>query len=345
MAENDLQAVILRSPENRYYFSNFRGTAGYLLITPEETFLYTDFRYLDQAKTQAPLYKIIHHRVNALEHICSDLAGLRVSRLGLEMDVTPAADYLEITGSMPSVEMLDISGDIFALRMIKDAEEIRKISRGIEICDHAFSHILNFIHAGISEREIGLELEIFMRKEGAEGIKTNHVIASGERSALPHGQATDRRVKKGDFVTMDYGARVDGYYSDFTRTVIIGEPSPQRIEIYRVVQQAQMEALVAIGPGKVCSEMDEVGRSVIRKAGYGEFFGHSLGHSLGLSIHEKPGMRAGDPNRLQPGMVMSVEPGIYLPGFGGVRIEDVIVVTEKGCVNFTHSTKELQVLT
>lgn len=228
--------------------------------------------------------------------------------------------------------------------MIKDEEEINHLRKAVSYCDKAFEQILPFIRPGISEREIGLELEILMRKAGAEGIKANHVIASGERSSLPHGQATERIVQVGDFVKMDIGARVEGYYSDFTRTVVVGESSEKQRELYNIVRTAQDASLREIGPGKTCAEMDEVGRSIIREAGYGDNFGHSLGHSIGLAVHERPAMRATDDTILEPGMVITVEPGIYISGFGGVRIEDFVVITEDGYENLTYATKDLQVI-
>jgi Xaa-Pro aminopeptidase len=183
-----------------------------------------------------------------------------------------------------------------------------------------------------------------MKKNGADGIKENHVIASGERASLPHGQASDRIIQNGDFVKMDFGAQVNGYYTDFTRTVVIGEPTEKQREIYGIVSQALETSLKHVGPGKKCNELDEVGRSIIRNAGYGDNFGHSLGHSLGLNIHESPAMRSTDETRLKPGMVITVEPGIYISGWGGVRIEDLVVIRDNGIENLTESTKELQIL-
>lgn len=342
MIAQGLDAALIFSPENRYYFSNFRGTAGTLLITHDHSILFTDFRYSEQAKEQAPLFEVVQHQQNMLDLIHQIIDKFSIKHLGLEIDKMVAADYLKVTQMSPAVRVSSIDNLTSEIRQTKDQTEIAHIRTGIQICDKAFEHILDFIHPGITEREIGLELQVFMLRAGAEGIKANHVIASGERSALPHGQATERIIRQGDFITMDYGARIDGYYSDFTRTVIVGEPNDQQQEIYEVVQKAQEAALAAIGPGKICSEMDEVARAVIRQAGYGDNFGHSLGHSLGLEIHEKPTMRATDQSTLRPGTVMSVEPGIYLPGFGGVRIEDLIVITDSGLVNLTKSTRAMQ---
>jgi len=344
MSSRNIDAVWIVSPENRYYFSGFRGSAGNLLLTLDQCFLFTDFRYTEQAAAQAPLFEIVQHKQNMLPLLCEYIKKLSGARIGFEQEKATAGEYLEFRRALPAAELVSFDQAIDELRMIKDETEIECIRQGEAICDQAFSHILKFIRPGVSELDIGLELEFFMRRAGAEGIKANHVIASGERSALPHGQATSRTLKAGDFVTMDYGARVNGYYSDFTRTVVIGQPSVEQRDIYRIVKEAQAAALAAIGPGKVCAEMDEVARSIIRQAGFGDCFGHSLGHSIGLAVHEKPVMRSTDKSVLKPGVVISVEPGIYVPGFGGVRIEDLIVITADGFVNLTGATKELIVL-
>src|SRR5699024_4988644 len=226
------------------------------------------------------------------------------------------------------VEYTIIDELIMNIRRVKDNDELDQIREGVRLCDLAFEHILSFIKPGISEKDIGLELEYFMKKNGAEGIKANHVIASGERSALPHGAASQRIVNEGEFVKMDYGAVVNGYFTDFTRTVVLGDPSEKQRHIYNIVYTALEESLKHIGPGKTCSELDDIGRSIISDAGYGDNFGHSLGHSLGLNIHEKPAMRSTDHSKLEPGMVITVEPGIYIAGWGGVRIEDLLIITE-----------------
>ncbi|MHC0039506.1 M24 family metallopeptidase [Pseudoneobacillus sp. C159] len=344
MQEVGLDAVFVSSPENRYYFSNFRGSAGALLITLNDSFLLTDFRYGDQAKKDAPFFHVIDHNRELFSQLKKLVDSYQVQTLGVEFETLPVEEFIAIKDTIPSVKLEKVDSHFFDIRMIKDEQEIRYLQEAVSYCDQAFEHILTFIRPGMTEKEVGLELEFFMRKAGAEGIKANHVIASGERASLPHGQATDRVIGIGDFVKMDFGARVKGYYSDFTRTVVVGEPSQKQVEIYEIVKMAQLAALKEIGPGKVCADLDEVARSIIRDAGYGENFGHSLGHSIGLAVHEKPTMRKGDQTVLQPGMVITVEPGIYIPGFGGVRIEDFVVITEDGFRNLTKATKELQVL-
>ncbi|MFY0542849.1 M24 family metallopeptidase [Brevibacillus sp. H7] len=344
MEAEGLDAAIIVSPENRYYLSGFRGSAGALVVTKEHQVLLTDFRYVDQAVSEAPLFEVVNHQQQLVGTICRLLADVSARHAGIELEKMPVAQYLDIRESSPHLSLTNVEPLLDEIRMYKDAEEIEYLRQGVAICDRAFEHILSYIRPGMTEKQIGLELEFFMRQSGAEGIKANHVIASGERASLPHGQATDRVVQIGDFVKMDIGARVNGYYSDFTRTVIVGQASPKQVEIYNIVKKAQEAALGAIGPDKVCSELDEVARSIIREAGYGDCFGHSLGHSIGLAVHEKPVMRSTDHSVLKPGMVITVEPGIYIKGFGGVRIEDLVVITEDGFDNLTTATKELQIL-
>ena len=344
MRTSRIQGVIILSPENRYYFSKFRGTSGALLITEKEALLFTDFRYIDQAKEQAPNFEVIQHTQNLYERIALTLQKLDIKKVGIESSTMAVEAYFEMKEHFKELVMENMDQPIADLRMFKDHEELDAIQRGIQITEQAFLQTLPLLKVGMTEKELGLELEFAMRRLGAEGIKANHVIASGERSALPHGQATERVIQVGDLVKMDIGAKVDGYYSDFTRTVVMGEPSEKQKHIHEVVLNAQLAALDAIGPGKICREMDEVARSIIREAGYGENFGHSLGHSIGLAIHEKPVMRSTDSSILQPNMVVSVEPGIYIPGFGGVRIEDLVQITEVGIHNFTTAPKELKII-
>lgn len=344
MQKAGIDAVFITSSENRYYFSAFRGSSGCLLITLENAYLLTDFRYVDQAKQDAVLYDVIDHQRDIYASISTLVKTNKIQNLGMEYEHLPVEEFLALKKSIPDVQLTAVDHLLSDIRMIKDHQEIEYLQEAVAICDQAFEHILTFIRPGMTEHEVGLELEFFMRKTGAEGIKANHVIASGERSALPHGQATDRIIQVGDFVKMDIGAKVKGYYSDFTRTVVMGQPSAKQLEIYDIVRKAQEAALQTIGPGKVCSELDEIARSIIRDAGYGDHFGHSLGHSIGLAVHEKPVMRHSDHTVLQPGMVITVEPGIYVPGFGGVRIEDFVVITEDGHRNLTKATKELQIL-
>lgn len=345
LKEQKLESAVITSVENRRYFADFAGSSGALVITPSTAILLTDFRYIEEAKALSDYYEVTQHKGGELlPSVTETLKKLNISSAGLE-DSFPIGDMKVLKRDFAQCHFSLIEQTIMAIRLIKDESEIENIRKGVQLCDLAFDHITRFIKPGMREKEIGLELEYVMKKNGADGIKENHVIASGERSSLPHGQATNRIVSQGEFVKMDFGAKVNGYYTDFTRTVVLGEPTEKQKKVYDIVHHAQEATLQKMGPHKVCNELDEIGRSIIRNEGYGDHFGHSLGHSLGLHIHEKPAMRSTDDTVLQPGMVLTVEPGIYISGWGGVRIEDLVVIREDGIENLTKAVKELQVLT
>ena len=228
--------------------------------------------------------------------------------------------------------------------MIKTEQEINIIKVACEIADHAFTHILGFIKPGKTELEVSNELEFFMRKQGATQSSFDTIVASGLRSALPHGVATNKVIEKGDFVTLDFGALYNGYISDITRTVAVGEPSEKLVDMYNTVLASQLLALEKVGPGLTGIQADAIARDYLKEKGYGEAFGHSLGHGIGLEVHEGPGLSMRSDTVLEPGMAVTIEPGVYLPGIGGVRIEDDILITETGNELLTHSSKELIIL-
>ena len=246
--------------------------------------------------------------------------------------------------SVVKANLVPLSGVIEKIRLIKTPEEINIIKVACEIADQAFSHILNFIKPGITELEVSNELEFFMRKQGATASSFDTIVASGLRSALPHGVATNKEIENGDFVTLDFGAIYNGYVSDITRTIAVGKPSNQLIEMYETVLESQLLALQHVKPGMTGREADNIARDFLKSKGYGEAFGHSTGHGIGLEIHEGPTLSSRSDTVLEPNMVVTIEPGIYLPGIGGVRIEDDIVITETGNEKLTHSKKELIIL-
>ena len=236
---------------------------------------------------------------------------------------------------------MELGEEVNLLRCIKTEEELEKVAKAEAIGDQAFQKILGDIKPGVTELTIAAKLDYYMRELGAEGNSFDTIVASGLHSAMPHAVPTAKKLEKGDFITMDFGCRYDGYCSDMTRTVVLGEASSKQKEIYGIVLKAQMAALEQICAGKTVSEVDQVARGLIAEAGYGEYFGHGLGHSVGLFIHEEPRLSPKCHSVLQKNMTMTVEPGIYIPEFGGVRIEDLVVITEKGCRNLAHSPKEL----
>lgn len=341
MQEAKLDAFIIASPENRRYMSGFTGTSAMLFITLEKAYLLTDFRYIQQATEQAPNFQVI--RISNMYNSLAEL-GQKAARAGFEEDFTTYADYLNLKEALPQAELVPQSKILEELRAIKDTEELAKIRQAVKIADDAFAHILQFVERGQTEAEISLELEFTMRRNGASGGSFDFIAASGIRSSMPHGVATTKTIEQGDFLTMDFGAIYQGYCSDITRTICFGEPTEKQQEIYEIVLRAQKAGIAALKPGIPGREVDAVARGVIADAGYGDFFGHGLGHSVGLAIHETPNLNLREERILQPGMVITIEPGIYIPDWGGVRIEDMAVVTENGCEVLTQAPKEFIII-
>ncbi|GKW44378.1 Xaa-Pro peptidase family protein [Planococcus sp. NCCP-2050] len=343
MAKQNIEALLVTSSYNLRYITNFTGSAGLALVTKEQAFFITDFRYTEQASEQVTEFEVVQAKTNLLEEAAGKAKELGIKSLAFEQDYVTYSSYLQYQEKM-AAELKPVSGLIEKIRMIKTPEEVEILKAAAKIADDAFEHICGFIKAGQTELEISNELEFFMRKQGATSSSFDTIVASGLRSALPHGVATDKVVEQGDMITLDYGALYNGYISDITRTVAVGEPSEKMKEIYQIVLDAQVLGVEKIGPGMTGIEADAIARDYIKSKGYGEAFGHSTGHGIGLEVHEGPGLSFKSQTVLEPGMAVTVEPGIYLPGIGGVRIEDDILITESGNVRLTNSTKELRIL-
>ena len=341
--ERGLDGILITSPFNRRYASNFTGTAGSVLISQKKSVFITDFRYVEQAEKQCKGYEIVQQKKSMKEEIANQVEKLGIKKLGFEQDYVTFAQYKEFESAFET-ELIPVSGIIEKLRLIKSESEIKILKEAARIADAAFEHIITFIQPGITELEVSNELEFFMRKAGATSSSFDTIVASGVRSALPHGVATEKRIEKGDFVTLDYGAYYQGYASDITRTIAVGEPSDKLKEIYRIVYEAQKRGVNGLKPGMGGKEADALTRDYITEKGFGEYFGHSTGHGIGLEIHEGPNLSLKSEYDLEPGMVVTVEPGIYIAGLGGVRIEDDTIITENGNELLTHSTKELIIL-
>lgn len=339
LEECSLEAVVITKPENRRYFSGFTGSSGLLLITRQTQTLFTDFRYLEQAAEQAPNYQLVRHGADLFSLLAAALAKQTIACTGFESDFVTWDTYHKLSDCLPNSKLQPVKLD--ALRMIKDAAELALLQKAVEIADAAFNQILAIIRPGLTELEIALELEYHMRKLGSEKPAFDTIVASGYRGALPHGQAANKVIETGDLITMDFGAVYQGYHSDMTRTVVAGKATDKQREIYAIVQAAQLAGVTAIAAGKTGKEVDLVSRQLIAAAGYGDYFGHSLGHGVGLAIHEEPRLSPANDGKLSTDMVVSVEPGIYLPGWGGIRIEDLVVVSATGCTVLTASSKDL----
>lgn len=343
MDSKGLEALWIESEFNRRYLTGFTGSAGYVLITKDRAILLTDFRYMTQAPQQAVDFEVIEH-AKVSDTLRGLLSDMNIKQLAFEQDHMTYVAYTTLAQELSPVELVPVSSIVEDIRMIKDAEELQIMREAAELADRTFSHILNYLKPGVSELDISLEMEFFMRKNGASATSFDTIIASGERSALPHGVASEKLLQPNELITMDFGAIYKGYCSDITRTVMLGAPSDKQKEIYNIVLESQLYALEHIRPGMTGREADALSRDIITKYGYGPNFGHSLGHGVGMEVHEFPRLAKTGDTVLTPGMVVTVEPGIYVPGFGGVRIEDDIIITETGIEIITHSTKDLLVL-
>lgn len=340
LAAEGLDALLVSRRENVRYLTGFTGSAGAVLITADEAVLATDSRYAEQAQAEAPGCRVaVEAGVPSM--VAARLAG--PGRLGFESEALTHDLWQRIAspGALTQgVDLVACRGMVERLRVRKDAAEIARIVRAIEITSRAFAGILPRVKPGAVERDLALELESAMKRDGAEELAFDLIVASGPRSALPHGRASGRRLGEGEFVVFDIGARFEGYHSDMTRTVYLGRPGPEARELYSLVLEAQLAGIAAVRPGAACSEVDRAARSVIEAAGLADRFGHGTGHGVGLEIHEAPRVAARSAERLEPGMVITIEPGVYHPGQRGVRIEDIVLVTESGGQVLTPSPKE-----
>lgn len=346
LKENDLDAAIITGRANTLYFSGFTGSTSYLLVGMEKAWLIVDFRYTIQAKEQVTegvesieLEDSFHSTMNEI------IKQNGLYNIGFEGDALTFTQYEELKNKLTFAKSLvSLGNKIDRIRIIKDADEIEKLQEAVLLGCKAFDHIVGFIRPGMKETEIAAELEYTMKKLGAQGPSFETIIAAGPRSALCHGTATDYALKKGDAVVLDFGVIYRNYCSDMTRTIFIGEPDPELKKIYGIVRKAQETALESLVPGISGFDADKAARDVIAEAGYGKHFGHGLGHGVGLEIHEDPRLSLKSTDILTESMVFTVEPGIYVEGLGGVRIEDMVVFTDGKLRNFTTSPKDMIII-
>ncbi|MGI8316174.1 M24 family metallopeptidase [Halobacillus mangrovi] len=336
----ELDGLLIMSPKNRRYISGFTGSSAALLITNKEAKLVTDFRYTGQAAEQAKEFEVIEHKNPMHKEISNQVEKLGLKRIGFEKNHVTYNTYEQYNDEL-SAELVPTAGLVEKLRLIKTDEEISILKDAIKIADDAFEHILGYIKPGIKEIDVSNELEFFMRKQGATSSSFDIIVASGYRSALPHGVASEKEIQAGELVTLDFGALYKGYCSDITRTVAVGEISDELRNIYNTVLEAQLKGMEGLKAGITGIEADALTRDYIKEKGYGEYFGHSTGHGIGLDVHEGPGLSFRSDQRLEEGMVVTVEPGIYVPNVGGCRIEDDALITKEGNERLSTSTKEL----
>lgn len=341
---DDVDSVLITSDVNRRYFTGMKSSAGTLLaIRNKKSYFLIDFRYTEKARNVVKDMEVVEQK-NLYKQINEIMDRNHVKNTAIESQTMTVSmlDTLKrslICSDINSTEML--SNAINSLRMIKDKGEIENIEKAQEIAEKAFDHILGFIRPGVTERQISTELEHYMFIEGAEAVSFETIALSGANTSMPHGVPSDRQVKNGDFVLMDFGAVWQGYHSDMTRTVCVGEPDDDMKNIYRTVLEAQIECLNCARGGMTGHDLDAVARSIISDAGFGEYFGHSLGHGVGMEIHERPYASISNEDIMPAGSVVTVEPGIYIPGKFGVRIEDFVILTENGCIDMTKCEKNL----
>lgn len=338
----DVEAIYTSELVNINYLTKFRGTEAKLLFTPDEKYLFVDARYIEQAKKQTQDTTVIlidKVNPNIYEKMNKIIADKKIKKVGFEQDRLIYQEYIDLKDNLDA-ELVPVLLD--QMRISKTPQELKIIKKACAITDKAFDFIVDTIAVGMSEAELNIKLTQFVLDQGCEGMSFTTIVASGERGALPHGLPTDRIIQENDFVTIDFGVKYDGYCSDITRTVCMGEnPDPKMLEIYNTVLAAQKKAIEAVKPGVIGKDLDAVARDYISEAGYQEYFQHGLGHGVGLEIHEEPYLNTRSTYALSPGNIITVEPGIYVPELGGVRIEDDILVTEDGYEVLTHAPKEL----
>ena len=344
--KNNLEAIIISSPENRRYFTGFPSSDGYLVVTKNDAVFFTDSRYIEAAQKS-----VKNCRAQKLTRVSNEIKDYirekNIIKIYTERNRVTVSDYdffktvfspCKVTASKKLEKETD------NIRRAKSDEEKECILTAQKIAENAFEHILTFIKPGVTEKQIALELDFYMLSHGAEAVSFETIAVTGAKSSMPHGVPDETVVKNGDFITMDFGAVYKGYHSDMTRTVAVGEVTEEQKTVYETVLKAQKNALSVLKKGLPCSEADKAARDIIDNAGYGDYFGHSTGHGVGVEIHENPTLAPKSTDILEIGDVVTVEPGIYLPGKFGVRIEDMALITENGYENLTSSPKELIIL-
>ena len=342
MKQHDLDCIAVKDVYTIRYLTGFTGDSSILYADERIAVLITDGRYTEQARVQVKYCRVLEYKANHNNSIWEALAELigTHQKIGFDGDVFSYEEAVRLKSLLPeNAEMVSVN--LRGLRLVKDERELESLWQAFKIADGAFERLLKEIKSGMTEKELAARLEYYMRSLGSEGVSFDTIVASGHRSALPHGAPTDKAIEVGDFVTFDFGALYNGYHSDTTRTVVIGMANSWHREIYTVVQEAQYRGIKAAKPGISGKELDGMIREYIESRGYGKYFTHGLGHGVGLEIHELPNINSQGDTVLQEGMVFSIEPGVYIQGRGGVRIEDTVVLTREGARSLTGLKKNL----
>ena len=338
--EKKVNAVLISKNANLRYFSGFTGDSTVLIITRKKNILVTDGRYIEQAKRESPKFELVEQTEGLWKKVSEVLNEVGLLSIGFEGNALTVNEFEKLKELMPKLKLTPITLD--ELRQVKDETEIAKIEVACEIADKAFDEIVKFIRPGLREIDVAAELEYIMRKLGAQKAAFDTIVASGLRGCLPHGIATDKIIKNGEFVTMDFGAIYDGYNSDITRTVFVGRADNQQRKLYNAVLSAQYLGLKTIKPGISGKDVDATVRAALEKDGFAQYFTHGLGHGVGIEIHEEPRLsKHSTCEALKANMIVTDEPGVYIPNFGGIRIEDTVLITENIAKPLTKSPKHL----
>jgi Xaa-Pro aminopeptidase len=344
LSQVEAEAALLHSPENIRYFSGFTGE-GCAFVAPGALAILTDSRYTEQAQKQSPGFTVFEVVQDQFASKIASLAAENgIKTIGFEDSWLPVSQYRDFCRALGTIVLIDTGSICVKIRSIKDSSEISFLKQACDVTDKAFQYALTIAKPGISEIEMSVELKYYIAKNYKLPPSFEFIVAAGETGSMPHATPSDRPIKNGDLVTLDFGADFNGYKADMTRTFAVGTPSDKMKEIYGIVLEAQLRASRALGPGVECKAVDAIARSYIREHGYGSCFGHGLGHGVGLQIHEQPVLNPRSETVLAPGMAVTVEPGIYLPGIGGVRIEDTCIITETGWESLFVSDKNLIIL-
>ncbi|MGC9333287.1 MAG: M24 family metallopeptidase [Anaerolineae bacterium] len=339
LAEQELDAILVSQAENRRYLSGFTGSAGMLMITAQEAILATDFRYYEQMGREAPDFQLAKIKTRFEELLPELISGMGIRRLGFESEHVTVHQLHTWSQASDNVEWVPQRQIVEKIRAVKEEGELDAIRRSVALNDAALAHLLGVLEPGMTEENAAWEIESYMRTHGASKVAFALIVAAGPNGALPHALASNRPIAEGEPIVIDIGCVVDGYCSDMTRTICLGKPDSHYLEVWQIVLSAQETAEATICAGMTGIEADASARAVIEKAGYGDQFGHSLGHGVGLAVHEMPSASPRVDNVLEAGMVLTVEPGIYLPGEFGVRIEDMVIIREDGVEVLTQSPK------
>jgi Xaa-Pro aminopeptidase len=342
MVERNIEALLVTQRENVRYLTGFTGSSGSVVVACGKPLLITDFRYKIQARAEAPEVRVLIQKKDHFSAVKEAARRLDAKTLWFD-DASLTIDRAKAIRKQ-GLRLKGITDPVAALRQRKDHVELTNIRKAILRAEESFRALKRFIKPGASEHELGFKLEMLIREQGARRTAFDIIVASGSNGAMPHASVTNRRLRTGDLVTFDFGAEADGYYCDITRTVCVGRPTSRQRLVYDLVLRAQDSAINAVRPGVRCAELDRQARGTIAKAGHGKHFGHATGHGIGLMVHEGPSLSALSKGVVDEGMVFTVEPGVYIEGWGGVRIEDMVLVTSDGHSVLTSLPRELQVV-